>query len=117
MKAHDKAMIDGLAKKAFESIIDEIPDECPASGRTMASERTAESGRVISHKRRIADPFPFIACAMALIMVIPPAIGKTRTTFADIATAACESGRFDGSAEFMTMVFARGGERIRQSRK
>jgi hypothetical protein len=120
MKANEKAMIDGLAKKAFESIIDAIPEgdapvgatyRLPANGRITLNVRAAMRKR--NPARRMADPFAFVACALALIMVIPPAIGKTRTTFADIATVACESGRLDGSAEFMTMVFARGGERFR----
>lgn len=114
MKASDKSKIDGLAKKAFESIVDGIPDDAAS---VEAAYRIPTIGRGVPGGRGLADPFAIVACALALIMVIPPAIGKTRTTFTDVATVACESGGLDGSANFMTMVFARGGERFRRSRE
>lgn len=124
MKAKEKATIDGLAKKAFEAAIASIPDDSPsfgreyrlaaqARGRAPNGRRTTPTGR----RRLAGDPFAFVACALALILVIPTARGMARTALADTAAEACESGRLSVDAELMSTVFARGGEYLLHPRE
>lgn len=122
MKAKKRKMIDGLAKKAFESITRNIPESAtPVEIEYRLA--TTERARAVDHRRtapsrnrgfarRAKDPFAIVACAISLIMVISSARGMARTAFADTVTAARESGRLNGGVEFMTMVFSKGGERF-----
>jgi hypothetical protein len=127
MKAKQRKLIDGLAKKAFESVTRNIPESATpaeieyrlaATERARAEDRRRTTpSRNRGFARRAKDPFAIVACALALIMVIPSARGMARTAFADTVTAARESGRLNGGAEFMTMVFAKGGERFLRIRE
>lgn len=121
MNAIEKAMIDDLARKAFQSIVDEVPGkDAPreAAYRIPAAIRTAKETKAPDSRRAqpMIDPFALIACALALVLLIPPALGKDRTTVADLATAAFESGAFEGSADLAAMAFALAGENVRASR-
>ena len=105
MNKREKAMIDDLAKKAIASVVEDIPDD-------GAPFEAAYRLPTLRRAKGPADPFAFVACALALILVIPPAIGGNRTTVADLATTACAAGVFDGSAEFTAMAISRGRERL-----